>query len=182
MLVDNKGFPGEEIAIGGVSRFVRVVSSSNADLVVILEGVNDSIYRLDSNTYSRVLQKMINAATALGKTPVLVTLQAPCCNHAGRGPFTYSYSGVVRELAYLNDLRFADLDRAWRTTCRNKEECELYNLPDGLHPNTVGYDVMAQTILSSFLGIDIFAPGGSTLLEGALGLPAGSVIVKPGDL
>lgn len=182
VVVDNRGFPGEELAVGGVERFPKVLRSSTADIVIIKEGANDSLYRLDRGTYSRYLQKVINVAFALGKTPVLSTLARPCCNHDGRQPFTDSYSDVVRELAFVNDLRFADIDRAWRTTCKNKEKCELYNLPDGLHPNSVGYDVIAQTMLSSMLGIDIFAPDGAQLLEGALGLPTGDVVVKPGDL
>lgn len=177
--VENRGIPGEELAKGGVERFVSVVSASKADVVVILEGFNDSLFRVDRGTYSRLLQKLINATVALGRTPVLATLQTPCCNHAGREPFIDSYSSVVQELAFINDLRVADLDRAWRTTCRNKVECELFNLPEGLHPNKRGYDVMAQTILAALLGIDVFAIDGASQLEGALGLPAGSVLVKP---
>ncbi len=177
--VENRGVPGEEIAVGGVQRIVSAVSSSNADLVLFLEGVNDSIFRLDRGEYARLLQKVINVCRARGKSIVLATLQTPCCNHAGREPFVSSYSDVVKELAGINDLRFVELDRAWRTTCRNKEECELYNLPEGLHPNTMGYDVMSQTILATLLGIDIFAADGAAQLEGALGVPAGSVIVKP---
>lgn len=181
VIVDNRGFPGEEIAMGGAERFVRAVQNSTADLVILKEGANDSFRRLDRGTYSRLVQKMINVAHALGKEIVVATIPAACCNHDGRQPFTDSYSEVVRDLAFVNGLRFADIDRAWRTTCVNKEECELYNLPDGLHPNSVGYDVIAQTILSSLLGIDVFVPGGAALLEGALGLPPGSIIVKPGN-
>lgn len=178
--VENRGLPGEEIANGGAERFVSAINNSSADVVVILEGVNDSIYRIDQSTYSRFLQKMINVAFASGKLPVVATLQIPCCNHAGREPFVASYSTVVQQLAFINDLRVADLERAWQTTCQNKEECELYNLPEGLHPNTRGYDVMGQTILAALLGIDIFALDGGTQFETALGLPAGTALVKPG--
>lgn len=177
--VENRGVPGEEIAVGGVQRIVPTVRSSNADVVVFLEGVNDSIFRLDRGEYSRLLQKVINVTRSLGKQIVLATLQMPCCNRAGREPFVASYSEVVRELGAINGLKVVELDRAWMTTCRNKEECELYNLPEGLHPNTLGYDVMSQTILATLLGIDIFAAEGAALLEGALGVPAGTVIVKP---
>lgn len=177
--VENRGVPGEEIAKGGVERFVSVLQGSSADVVVILEGVNDSVFRLDRGAYSRFLQKLINAAVALGKLPVLATLQRPCCNHAGREPFVDSYTSVVQELAFINDLRVADLERAWRTTCVNKEECELYNLPEGLHPNSKGYDVMAQTILAALLGIDVFAVDGAAQLETAIGAAPGTVLVKP---
>lgn len=175
----NRGVPGEEIAKGGVARFPSTVRSSSADVVVVLEGVNDSIFRLEQGEYGRLLQKLINVAIASGKTPVLATLPAPCCNHGGREPFTESYSNEIRQLAVVNDLRVVDLERVWKSTCQNKEECELYNLPEGLHPNTLGYDVMGQAVLAVLLGIDVFAPDGAAQLEGALGLPAGSVIIKP---
>lgn len=182
IIVDNRGFPGEEIGMGGAERFSRLVPNSIADIVILKEGDNDSFRRLDAGAYSRLVQKMINAAHATGKLIVIATLPRPCCDREGRAPFTDSYSQAIRELAFVNDIRFADIDRAWRTTCVNKEACELFNIPDGIHPNTKGYDVLAQTILSSLYGIDIFAPGGSVLLEGALGLPPGSIIVKPGEL
>ncbi len=178
--VENRGLPGEEIANGGADRFVSAVRSSSADVVVIVEGVNDSLYRRDAGEFSRFLQKIINVCVASNKTPVLATLQAPCCNHGGREPFTQSYSVAVDHLGFVNDLRVVDLERAWQTTCQNKEECELYNLPEGLHPNIRGYDVMAQTILAGLLGIDIFAVDGATQLEGAIGGAPGTVIVKPG--
>jgi lysophospholipase L1-like esterase len=182
VLVDNRGFPGEELAMGGSERFVRVVRGSTADIVILKEGANDAFRKLDRGTYSKLIQKMVNTAHVLGKEIVIATIPRSCCDHDGRQPFTDSFSDVIRELAFVNEIRFADIDRAWRTTCVNKEKCELYNLPDGLHPNTAGYDVIAQTIISSLLGIDIFVPGGSALLEGALGLPPGSVVVKPGAL
>jgi lysophospholipase L1-like esterase len=180
--VENRGVPGEEIAKGGVERIVAAVRSSNADLVVFLEGVNDSIYRLDRGEYSRLLQKVVNVCRSLGKKIVLTTLQTPCCIHAGRDPFVASYTEAVKELAGINDLAVVDLDRAWRSTCRNKEECELYNLPEGLHPNTLGYDVMGQTVLAELLGINIFASGGAAQLEQAIGAPAGTVVVKPDEV
>ena len=55
----------------------------------------------------------------------------------------------------------------------------MYNLPDGIHPNTRGYDAIAQTVLATLYGIDIFAAQGAADLEAALGLAAGTVIVRP---
>lgn len=180
--VENRGLPGEEIANGGADRFVSAIRASNADVVVVLEGVNDSLYRRDAGEFSRFLQKIINVAIASDKVPVLATLQTPCCNHGGREPYTTSYSIAVDHLAFVNDLHVVDLERAWQTTCQNKEECELYNLPEGLHPNIRGYDVMAQTILATLLGIDVFAPDGAAQLEGAIGAAPGTVLVRPGGI
>jgi lysophospholipase L1-like esterase len=175
----NAGVPGEELAEGGFKRFPGVVSRSPADLVGILEGANDAIHLLDAGVYRRLMQRLINVAQSLGRRPIVITIPTPCCNHAGQGPFTRSYGGMLRDLALLNSVPIADVEHAWDTTCENREECELFNLPEGLHPNSKGYDVIAQTILATLYGIDIFSPGGAKELEGALGLPAGSVVVKP---
>ncbi len=176
--VSNRGISSERLITDGQARFPSVMLSSSADIVVILEGANDAIFRESSSDYERALQRVINVATALGKKVVLGAPQRPCCNKGARGPFTDAYAGVVRKLSIINDAPLADFDLAWRTTCKNKNACELYVLPEGLHPNRTGYDVMAQVVSAALLGIDIFAPSGAAELEGALNLPKGSVIVK----
>lgn len=178
--VENRGVPGEELAEGGIARFPLAARNSSADVVVVFEGTNDTIKRLDSGEYARLLQKIVNVAKVIGKSPVLATLPQPCCDHQGREPFTASYSRVARDVAAINSIPIADLDRAWRTTCEDFGECELFNLPEGLHPNSLGYDVMAQTILATLYGVDVFALDGAVQLETATGLLPGTVIVKPG--
>ena len=164
VFVDNEGFPGEEIAVGGVERFARLVQSSSADYILIKEGTNDSFSRLSGADYNKIAQRLINVTRALNKEPVFLTIPNACCDRAGREAFTDSYSEEIIRLGIVNNMRVADVDRAWETTCINQQECELYNIPDGVHPNTTGYDVMAQTVLSSLLGIDIFQQNGAELL------------------
>ena len=176
--VSNRGISGERLITDGRARFPSVMLSSTADVVIILEGANDAVFKESSSDYQRALQRVINVATALGKKVVLGAPQRPCCNKGARGPFTDAYAGVVRKLSIINEAPLADFDLAWRTTCKNKNECELYVLPEGLHPNRTGYDVMAQVVAASLLDIDIFAPNGAAELEGALNLPKGTVIVK----
>ena len=176
---NNEGVPGEEIVATGVYRFPSVIASSNADIITIMEGTNDAVKRAESSQVRNAYQKVINVARASGKTVVLATLPPPCCDRAAEAPFTNSYSNAAEDLAAINGIRIVDFNKAWLTTCTNPAECELYNLPEGLHPNGTGYDVMAQTLAASILGIDIFSEGGASDLESALGLPKGSVIVKP---
>jgi hypothetical protein len=85
----------------------------------------------------------------------------------------------VRQRAQLNGLQVTDLELTWDTTCKDPLRCELFNLPEGLHPNTTGYDVMAQAVTATLMGIDLFAPEGAAQLEAALGLQPGAVLVKP---
>ncbi len=176
--INNRGNPGEMLTETGVARFPSVVRGQDDDVVLIMEGTNDAGVQVDHNDFSHSLQKVINVALASGKYPVLMTLPPPCCNHSGPRPFNIALSKIIAEKSHVNELPLADIKLAWDTTCENKE-CELYNLPEGLHPNALGYKVMAQTVAATLLGIDIFKPGGAKELEDALGLEAGEVVVKP---
>jgi len=179
ILVDNEGDPGEELLNGGLERLSKIVQNSNADYVIIMEGANDAIHQISGPSYDRGLQKAINLIQAIGKTPILMTLPPGSEDHAGTVPITNGYSSVIQDLGSINSLTVVDLNLAWLTTCNNLFRCQLYNLPEGLHPNSTGYTVMAQTIAAKLFNIDIFSVDGATQLESAFGLTPGSVIVKP---
>ncbi len=177
--VENAGLAGEELCAGGIFRYPNVFTRSNPDIDIIMEGANDAYVRVDDDLYQKCLQRLINITLYSGRTPVLMTLPTPCCEHRGSGQITPGYSAVIRALASMNNVPFVDLERVWNTTCADKGECELYNLPSGLHPNALGYTAIAQAVAATLYGIDIFAAGGAAELEKRAGLPAGSVIVKP---
>ncbi len=176
--VANFGDPGEEFTDGGSRRFSSVIQGSTADIAVILEGSNDAFQQVDSGTYRRALQRSVNIAKAAGKKVLLVTLLTPCCEHGQLVPFVTSYSGIVEDVAGINEVPYADARLAWKTTCTSGA-CELYRLPEGLHPNPTGYDVLAQTIAAALVGVNVFEEGGAQNLESALGLAEGTVLVKP---
>lgn len=178
--VNNDGQPGEEIATSGIDRVLGVLRSQNPDYLVITEGTNDAVKQLGTEQYRDALQRIINVARAQGIQVVLQTLPPPCCEHSSLTIFTESYSNLIAELGVVNTLAISDLERAWITTCSSLQTCNLYNLPEGLHPNAKGYDVIAQTLAATLVGVDIFSPSGAKELEDALGLEAGSVIVRPG--
>ncbi|RMG39466.1 MAG: SGNH/GDSL hydrolase family protein [Candidatus Dadabacteria bacterium] len=178
VIVTNAGLNGEVFTEGGLTRLVNILRSSDADTVTIMAGTNDAVFQVNSSAFQRDLQRAINIVHALGKRVVLITLPAPCCNHSGLALFTSTYTAAIRRLAALNAIQLADIERAWKSTCRNLKECELYNLPEGLHPNSRGYKVISQVLAATFLGIDIFEPEGAELLEDALGLEHGTVIVE----
>lgn len=179
LAVSASAIPGEELAEDGVRRFPAALTAASPDAVIIFEGENDAIRQVDSSQISSSYQRMINVANILGVTPILTTLTPPCCEHAGPALFTSAYSAIAHEMAVDNQILVVDLERAWRSTCVNKEECELFNLPEGLHPNAQGYTVIAQTMAAGLFGIEIFSAAGAAALEEALGLPAGTVLVKP---
>lgn len=177
--VINGGLSGEEFCKEGILRFPRVLGRSDPDLILILEGFNDARVPQSDAIYQRLMQRAINVTLARGREPVLMTLMRPDGNHIFLAPYTPGYSSVLRSLASMNSVPYVDLGHVWKTTCVDRGACELFNQPDGLHPNATGYTAIAQAISARLLGIDIFSATGASELEQAAGLPAGSVIVKP---
>lgn len=176
--VVNGGVPGERLVDNGALRFARTLKSSSSDVVIVLEGVNDAISTASVSLYDRSIQKVINVARVLGKRIIVGTLPPPCCDRSSWAPFTAQYSARVRQTALVNQVGLLDLERVWATSCQNPRECELYNIPEGLHPNTRGYDVIAQAVAATLLNIDIFSPRGPELLAGALGVDSSQILVK----
>jgi lysophospholipase L1-like esterase len=173
----NRGVPGERINTGGVRRFARVLANSNSDHVIISEGANDAFSAYSSANLSRDLQAMINMTHALGKKPILMTIPPPCCDRGGLRPFVEEYNLRYRDLATINRIPLADTDRGFRYICP-RANCPLLNLPEGLHPNSRGYDVMTETLVATFYGIDLFTPGGSSDLASALGIPENQLHIQ----
>jgi len=175
--VSNRGIRGENLSTEGVLRFSSTVSGSPADYIVISEGANDVFELASTESLKRDMQALINITKALGKEPIIITIPKPCCEHFGSIPFVESYNQAYRDLADLNKILLADSGRAFAQACPG-EECFLLNLPDGLHPNTKGYDAIAETILAALYKIDLFAPGGSALLAQVLGVDPNTIVVK----
>lgn len=180
--VVNAGLPGERLVEGGRARFPGVLLAQRSDIVGIEEAANDAVGldKTPTDRYGLALQRLVNIVRALNSEPLLITTPLPCCEDAGYRPFIATFNGEMRRIAQINEVQLADIERAWRTSCTDPQQCEYFVLPDGLHPNSTGYHLMAQTIAAALLEIDAFAEGGAALLESALGLPAGSVLIRPG--
>lgn len=175
--VSNRGVRGEFLTDGGVFRLASTISASNADYIIISEGANDTFLLATRNEIRRDLQAMINMTKALGKEPVLMTIPGVCCNRAGSKPFVDGFNMEYRDLALLNNLTLADVNKSFDHACPGNR-CSLLNLPEGLHPNSRGYDAVAQAIIATFYGIDLLSPGGDNELAQSLGIPAESIVVK----
>gem|GEM_PF-6864106 len=156
--VTNVGVPGEIFTSQGIFRFPSEVLSSSSKFVTILEGSNDAFVRANSLEYQIALQKAVNVSRALGKEPVLGTLPETCCQRAGLTLFTNGYSERVREVAFLNDTLLADVESYWKQSCPEPKECGLLNRPEGLHPNSDGYDFIAEVFAATIEGRVPFAP------------------------
>ncbi len=143
----NAGVPGEGLAEDGtetgVARFPGVVLGSDADVVIIAEGTNDAQRLVPNDVFVPALQKVINVARADGRQVVLSTLANPIALREQYAPFTSNISDQIRDLAAINSLPVVDVQALFQTGCPDYPSCSYYNRPEGLHPNTVGYDAIA---------------------------------------
>ena len=162
----------------GIYRFAANVPRVRPDIIFIAGGSNDAFSRVDPDELSRTYQAMINISVASGITPVLVNIPPSCCERSGLELSTQQYNQRLAELARINNLALADVRHAFNNTCQG-DDCDLLNLPEGLHPNTAGYDIMGEAVLAAALRINLFAPEGPATLETALNLPPGSVETVP---
>lgn len=147
--VDNDGVPGEVFTSSGVFRFIPEILSATGDTVIILEGSNDAIFRTDPTQYQIDLQRAVNVSRAIGKKTILATLPQSCCERSGLLPFLDAYSDRVRAVGVINDLPVADIQQEWQTMCPELSSCTLLNRPEGLHPNSLGYDVISEVLAAT---------------------------------
>ena len=145
-VVSNAGNPGEELLRGGMQRFPDLVVVTDVDTVVFMEGVNDAVQRVEATEYRAAVQRVINVTRAEGKTIVLNTLPPPTGTRGSLVPYTNLYSAIIRDLGSVNDVAVADVEQKFVTSCPDMTTCTLYNLPEGLHPNTSGYDAIAEVV------------------------------------
>lgn len=176
--IKNDGNPGERVIDGGLHRFARTIPSRRPDVVIISEGSNDARDSSDPRSYFQTVQTMINIARASGSEPLLWTIPRACCGHAFLVPSTAKYNNEVETLGVINEVVVADMAQAYFNSCQSAD-CFLLNRPEGLHPNTEGYDVIGEMLAGALLNIDLLAPDGASELETALRLPPGSVHTKP---
>jgi lysophospholipase L1-like esterase len=176
---DNEGVPGERLAVEGIYRFPNLLLEVNPDITIFLEGANDATFATAPGVYEKTLQKAVNIARSQNRQIVLLTIPPPCCNREGIRALVLEYNQIVRNIASANSIRFADVERAWNSTCQGQLECELLNLPDGLHPNKKGYDVIFQTVAATLYDINIFSDEGAANLAAAIGVDPKIILVKP---
>ena len=150
VVVDNQGVPGEELTQGGSQRFFSLVKKGIYDLALIMEGVNDSVHQVSPFYISLELQKIINVAIAHRVEPVLFTLPQPMSQF--KHPWVAAYNQEITKLAYINKLRYVDLELIWSEHGCDDTVCEYYNMPEGLHPNAEGYQLIAESVYEVLMG------------------------------
>jgi lysophospholipase L1-like esterase len=151
----NAGVPGETVIgipgprVAGVVRFPEVAVGGTADLVIIFEGINDARYDISATELEAGYQKMINVARADNKNVAIATLLPPTVERGILAPTAALYSETIRGLGAMNGILVIDLEQDFLRDCPDLSTCPYYNLPEGLHPNTVGYDALTRMIATA---------------------------------
>jgi lysophospholipase L1-like esterase len=147
--VENGGEPGERFIYEGLARLIHSVLNTDIDAVILMEGTNDAIHQIDERDYRINMQRAINVIRAEGRGLILNTLPPPTADRADLAPYTALYSSILRELAQINSTALADVEQHFIDSCPDLTTCKLYNLPEGLHPNTLGYDAIVDVVSSA---------------------------------
>lgn len=141
-----------ELTQDGVNRIDSVLSSRNAQFLLLMEGANDIIHGVSQGTVKFNLGVMINKIRARNVEPVLATITPQSGNNVT------SWNSGIAALAVEKNVLLADQYSAIISNFG------LYNSGDGLHISTAGDDKMADTWL--------------TILENSL---PGDTVNLPGD-
>ena len=139
----NAGVPGEG-TLTGVARIGQELDRHHPDLVLLLEGVID--VNNDAPNFLAVrenLAEMVRQVRTRGRLAILGTY--PLLNPSGfraSNPENVSrLNAMIRELAGDQGVFVADHERASENLGGQG--------PDGLHPNNIGYEVMADIWLTA---------------------------------
>jgi lysophospholipase L1-like esterase len=151
LAVLNAGNPGEAVlGTDTLTRFITVLSTHPADVVLLMEGAND-LGDQDLAAVIAGLANMIVYAKSHGLRVLLATI--PPENPAGICPtdrgtnagVVATFNAQVRQLAVQESVPLVDVERAFNG------DFSLIG-PDGLHPNTAGYRAIAAAFFTSIEG------------------------------
>ncbi|MEZ5197881.1 MAG: GDSL-type esterase/lipase family protein, partial [Bacteroidales bacterium] len=189
--VINEGISGET-ADKAYQRLKKDVLDQQPDVVVIMYGTNDSFVdrgtdhtRLPLDEYKRRITNIVSQLQKAGIEPILMT-PPPLGNLAGGDyePYTGNgkdffikpYVAACREIADNYKILLVDNYQHW------KEKMEFgsnYNdwLSDGVHPNAIGHQVIAQTLFPSLIIAVNNGNSNETIIQGGKAI----AVVRPGN-
>lgn len=152
--VRNAGIAGEATP-EGVSRIEKVLQPGD-DVLLLMEGTNDiGNQNLSNEAIAFNLDRIAEKAEARGLTVVHATVLPRFeTNYDRENIVTGDLNGRVRELAWKEERKLADPFEVFRTTLNFGNT--LYS--DKLHPNAVGYDLLARIFADVLTNVDTVPP------------------------
>lgn len=139
----NWGIPGDTTA-NMLSRFDLALATSAANKVIILAGTNDAIQVLNMTT--AVSNVLAMAQKCVGRKVIICTI--PPLVSSGIPISITSYNGALISMAQANDYKFCDF-YSFMVLPNGGQDPSLFQ-PDGIHPNSLGYQRI-QPLIESFL-------------------------------
>ena len=152
----NKGINGDTTA-GILGRFTQDVINHQPDMVFVLTGTNDFIYRDASPEEAFAnLEFMAKLCDSIGASCIHIT---PIPVDAGKAEFMWmagcgiSYPAVNRDIDRLSDMirnsgrPYLDLNKLYPEFVKEKGDVDLAYM-DGIHPMPEGYTFIAKQVLS----------------------------------
>ncbi len=135
--VYNYGIAGESSS-GGAARIPGIISSLNPDYVLYMEGTNDLWYSSPGSVRDRV-SGAVDKILAGGKIPIIGTLLPDTRGTANSDKGIPTTNNLIRIMLEEKEVQLAELYSAtsysgWASL-----------MPDGLHPDHSGYQLMANT-------------------------------------
>ncbi len=146
-IVVNRGVGGEETP-EGVRRIDSVLNRDHPDYVLILEGINDVGSRTPSATIINNLGMMIRKIKRSGDVPLIASL-LPVTRPGYSNTRILTVNSGIRALAEEEEVQFVDLHAAFMTDV----DFTLLLSDDGLHPNSLGYNLLAEEWFEGLLDI-----------------------------
>lgn len=148
--VINAGIGGERTA-GGLNRISGVLATNKPGFILILYGSNDAIMRRDSNTAASNILAMVQLAKANKTVPIVATLPPMIGPHRIYNQGAARISAGIRAMALRENVQVVDLRTKFSHTTR-------LLMPDGLHPNDLGGQVIAQAFRNGLANAGAFSP------------------------
>ena len=143
--VSNAGIDGE-LAMDGIARLAETITL-NDDLVILLEGVNDTNNDIPTSSIINALESMVQISQVSGKEVILCTLTPvfPNANgHYKADPIKVEeINAQIPSIAASKGAILVDMYAAFGT--------DTSLMSDGLHPTDAGYQLMAEVLFNAIV-------------------------------
>ena len=141
-----RGCPGGKNPIRGQSVSAGSWPIEQPDIVLIMEGINN-VAQDPLPSIAQDLLTMVQMVKADGAVPVIAALTPTSGPHQGKNGGVEALNVMIRDIAVQEDIPFVDQYTAFTDT----DDFTLLLNDDGLHPNSMGYQLMADTWLDGLL-------------------------------
>jgi len=153
-IVYNSGQGGSRIA-SGVSRVQSTINQYHPGFMLILYGINDVIHGGNVANIAGGLSQIVNICRQNNVVPVLATYPIPIKGHSLFAGGTKGLNENIRALASSAGVSLVDLEREFANPDGVSEFGFAYAdpsliMPDGLHPNDMGTQIMAMAFADLF--------------------------------